>query len=265
MKTSNSIFASILVLILLVVCVPQLLGLIKVGPDDKPADFLSRFWFNQSDQKKQETISEEFSHIQLNGDGRPFSLILNKGTSGSTNAFAVAFKDLKMNVENDTLFITSLNERGSYVSLDIAHKLSDVTIKHANVSAVIAPELLDSMRRLNLLGQSELFLTHAASRETDTIQKSIPKLAIFVSEQSKAFLMDYNFKQVDVDLHDGLLRYSPSLKVDTMNVKLAGKSAVSSTQYDDNNQIQVLKVSGNKEYFHKELIGGQVRLNLISE
>lgn len=247
---------------MLVGCIPQLLGLMKIGPDNKPVDFLSRFWFDQSDQPSHQHSLPKFRHIELDGGGRNFSLTLNKNKSYASEAFSDTYKNLSVAVKNDTLFITSLNKRGNYITLDIGHQLSHLTVKHADVNVIIAQELVDNMH-LNVLGQSEFVFNHFTREEADTLQKVIPKLTVVVSEQSKAYLLDSYIGQLDVDLQEGLLRYSPKLKVDTMNVKLAGKSAVSSTQFDDNNQVHVLNVSGDKDYFRKELIGQNVQLNLI--
>ncbi|PVH25769.1 hypothetical protein [Sphingobacterium corticibacter] len=263
MKTSHILFASTLALLLLVACVPQLVGLIKYNHENKPADFMSRFWAEHFNRDQGEKVLERFHYIHVDGQDKRISLHVNKSQSDTVKAWNVSTKDLKMEVKNDTLYLKQLNKDGFYLILDVPNPIRDLTVNQSKLSASIAEDLMNDMQ-LNILGGSDLTLGPPYRGEEDTIQRVIPNLRFVISGKSRAFIDNYSVEQVNANLQDGLLRYSQNLKVDTMTVKLVGKSNVSSIRYDENNQIGLLNVSGDQKYFRKEFVGQNVHLNLTN-
>lgn len=263
MKKSNILFASILALLLVVACVPQIVGLIKYNHENKPADFMSRFWAEHFNRDQGETILDRFHYIHVDGKDKRISLHVNKGQSDTVKAWNVSTKEVKMEVKNDTLFLKPLNKDGFYLVLDVPNAIRQLTVNQSKLSTSFAEDLMNDMQ-LNILGGSDFTLGPPYRGEEDSIQRVIPNLRFAISGKSRAFVDNYYVEQLNVDLQDGLLRYSQNLKVDTMTVRLAGKSSVSSIRGDENNQIGLLQVSGDQKYFRKEFIGQNVKLNITN-
>lgn len=268
MKKSHILFASTLTLLLAVACIPQLVGLIKYDHENKPADFMSRFWAENFSRDNGEMILEDFHYIHIEGQGqlegqKQTFFVVKKSQSDTAKAWHVSPRSVKMEVKNDTLYMKLLSQYGNYFELGVPNSIHQLTVNQAKLSAGFEEDLVNDMQ-LNILGGSDFSFSPPYRDEGDTIQRVIPNLRFSISGKSRVFVGEYYVEGLHADLQDGLLRYSHNLKVDTMDVKLTGKSSVSSIGRNENNQIGLLNVSGNKEYFRKEFVGQNVQLNLTN-
>lgn len=265
MKTSNIIFVSVLALFLVVGFVPQLLGIMKIDRDNKPIDLMSQLLYDHTSRSDElNRVLPKFKYIQVDGRNHDFSLTLYKSEVAKTRIIGSSLTNVIVDVKNDTLFLASRNNKYDLLNLEIGHEVKQLTINNANIQSWISPPLLKNLH-IQVQGQSEFVLqpfTPPHEEKADVILPFIPRLSIAASEQSRVHLSYQHIGQLQVNLQEAMLRYLSNLKVDTMNVKLVGKSTVSSSQIFDNNQIQVLNVSGDKDFFRKDLIGRNVQLNV---
>ncbi|MFD2599156.1 hypothetical protein ACFSQ3_09335 [Sphingobacterium corticis] len=234
----------------------------KLNAERKPIDPLSKFWYKHSDQEESIDIAEQFSHVKVEAKETRIHVSLIDSESGSTSISPIIRNSVKHNVHNDTLFLKLLDKKANYLGLNIAKPLQSLTILNAEGSATFEPQLVENMK-LNIGGQSEFSLNMPHRADNDTLLTLIPNLAISVSDKSKLYLSQYYIGKLDVNLQNGLLRYAPNLKVDTMNVQLVGKSALSSTEPGNINQVNVLNVAGKSDFFRRDMIGQDVKINMI--
>ncbi len=262
MKTSYIVFASTVALLLLVVGMPQLLGLIKLDKNDKPMDFMSEFWAEHFSKDRGSHDLANFHHIQLEGKAESVTMDVIKSKTGVAKVWVPSQKNVKFEVKNDTLYVKSLNRKNyKYISLEVTQPLQQVLFKDVNIHASFAEDLMNDMH-IRVVEGSDFSLMPINRLEGDTALRVVPKVQISVSGKSRAFLANYHIGQIRANLQEGLLRYSHNLHVDTINVKLAGKSAVSSTHANEVNKVGLLRISGDKDYFRQDNIGQDVRLEI---
>ncbi|MBD1434129.1 hypothetical protein H8B06_14925 [Sphingobacterium sp. DN00404] len=258
MKTSNILFILAIATAILGIRFTESLCTVTMTLDNKPIDNISKFWLKRYDLKVTQELPQPIKHIKVTGDtDKELQLEIHKTQGAENNLFSHNPQQFDYKTVGDSLLI---HVTGKYARIDLrqATPVEDVEAQYINVNI---QHIMQDKFRIAAMDGSQFFLKRNYLRRDE--QDTIGYLTIESTKQANVTLANIYINNANVSLNDAVLSYSSTTQIDSLSVHLDGRSTVKLNSGDKGQQVANISLSGNKQFFKKELLGKDVNINII--
>lgn len=259
MKTSGILLLLSALLIGLKVTRPELTGILLLSDKGAPKNSIVKFWMNTFEYKNTpDTLTVNFKHLKLEGGGTTELEILPEDPK-QTACFVIP-ENQTYRVVNDTLIIHAQRSVRNASYIQIYKNIASIEV--VDGTTLFISNVNQSFLTIHVKDKSKLELVRMWTNR-NLIPDNKPMLENFTVKatgESHVELSNLVTSHISADINNSMLKYWSSLVADTMQVNLSGKSNVRSMNFPEESGVNMLKVSGNKTYFKRHLVGKGVKL-----
>ncbi len=255
MKTSNILLSIAAILVLIWLNIPALTGKITLTDKGTPVNGLSKFWQDKYDIALHREIQNTMKHIKIIGDTDHYSRIylnlypISDSTKARPNKlFSESPQNFSYKTVKDTLILTVKG----YANINIHHREEISSITGVNNCYLTLGKL--QQRDVDISADNKSTVRFYPGQSDKRFHMN--NMTVKASNGSKIELIDLKADKISAQIMNGLLEYDSSVSIDTLNIKLAGKSSVR-TLSEENATVGLknLIISGDKTYFKPDFVG----------
>lgn len=255
MKKSTLYFSITTGIVACLLYFPSLTGSVVLDENEQPTDFLSKLWAGNKKISLTHAYGDNIRVLKIENAARWSTKVTvregeNKYLGAQPNSY------IPRN-SGDTLILKVTD--GAYFDVQTAGNLKTVVISktdaHIDISNLHRSISIEATNSSNV----RLNLPALAKEDTTVRQKD---LQLAVAGKSVLTLINGGVKNLQARVENGELNYSNAVVIDSANVQLVGRSIVKSAAITEAHKLRKLVVSGDKQYFKRELTGNDVQLHV---